>query len=92
MKIRILRNLGLGMPSLAEGQETDVDEELAELLIKRNLAEPLSLKAVPKPTLKGVSEPPEGSVEKATRDVQEYAAKAKGKKSEVRDQKSEASS
>lgn len=81
MKIRVLRNLGRGLPDFTEGQVVDVADEVAQALIDRFLAEAIEpkLKAVPpEPQLKAV--PDEGSVEKATADVESYRDKVKGKK------------
>lgn len=83
MKVKVLRNLGLGMPSLKEGQEADVDEALGEQLIKRSLAVAVggkSLKGVPPAPLKAVppeepEEPEDGTIEKAEADLKAYRDK-----------------
>lgn len=42
MRIRILRNLGQGLPSYKEGECHDADDKLAERLLGMGLAEPVS--------------------------------------------------
>lgn len=42
MKIKVLRNLGAGLPSLKEGQTADVDDQTGKTLCKRGLALDLS--------------------------------------------------
>ena len=68
MKVKVLINLGRGLPDLSEGEVADVDNETAEMLIRRGLAqsvEPKSkakpkaekLKATPPEPIKGVDDP-----------------------------------
>lgn len=39
MRIRVLRNLGRGLPPLKEGQVADVDDAMGEKLVRQRLAE-----------------------------------------------------
>jgi heterodisulfide reductase subunit C len=59
MKLRMLRNVAASFRcDLREGESGDVDTELAETLIKRGLAVPVSDEAQPKAeTLKAVESP-----------------------------------
>lgn len=54
MQIRILRNLGSGFPPYAEGDVVDADQSVAELLIKKQLAEPVLSAVAKEPELKAV--------------------------------------
>ncbi len=56
MKIRILRNLGLGLPQYNEGQEIDLDDAAASDLVSKGLAE-VVLRTVAVPSL--TTSPPE---------------------------------
>lgn len=64
MKIKVLRNLGAGLPSLKEGQTADVDAAVGGELCKRGLAidiTPPTAKAVatePPKEIHAVPEPP----------------------------------
>jgi hypothetical protein len=56
MKIRVLRNLGKGLPKYFEGESYDVDDTQGEDLIKKGLAEPVASET---PAIRGVATPPE---------------------------------
>lgn len=60
MRIKVLRNLGRGLPSYKEGQVVEVESAEGEKLCKLNLAEVVEskLKAVPaKPATAEAKEP-----------------------------------
>lgn len=88
MRIKVLRNTGKEYhpAKFFENTVVDTDDSMAELLIKRGLAEPTdeeltaepssqTIRGVPKQPVKAV--PADGSVEKATQDPEDYKAKAK---------------
>ena len=80
MRIKVLRNLGYGLPDYTEGQVVDVEQELGESLCQRGLAEQI-IQAVPQSPLKAVPPVPEiGSVEQAEADLKTYRNKQKGRK------------
>lgn len=81
MRIKVLRNLGRDFPAYKEGQEVDVNKETGEHLCSLGLA--TELHAVPPQPFKAVPPEPENSVEKATAELEEYAAKSKGKKKDA---------
>lgn len=78
MKIKMLRNVGSSLNcNLSEGESGEVDTSLAETLIKRGLAVPISddakprsesIKAVePLPTIKSVQATPFNASDKKTK-------------------------
>lgn len=85
-KIKLLRSPGRIAPGLAEGQEADVEEKLADELVRRNLATRIdkTIKAVPDAPLRGVppAEPDAGSVEKAETDLKDYSQRARRTKAD----------
>lgn len=77
MRYKALRNSGRGMPPFCEGHFVELDEAVAAPLLVQGLLElaPAMVKAVPPPVVKAVPETPppeEGSVEKATDDLEKY--------------------
>jgi hypothetical protein len=84
-KVKLLRNPGRIAPGLSEGQEADVDEKMADELVRRNLATRIdkTIKAVPDAPLKGVPDEPEaGSVEKSETDLRDYSQRARRAKTD----------
>lgn len=85
-RIKVLRNLGRGLPDFTEHQVVEVDDEVAADLCNRGLAEIVTptLKAVPQEPLKGIppEEPAEGSVEKSEVDLKDYSHKARRAKAD----------
>ena len=74
-RIRVLRNLGAGLPRLSEGQEVDVEDSDCQRLVDLGLA--VLLRAVP-PVADLIGVPPEeGSVEHATEKLKAYRARAR---------------
>lgn len=75
MKIKVLRNLGRGLPCYCEGETRDVEDNEGKLLVKRGLAicldAPPVVKAVaPKPEIADAKAP--SVADKATGDLKSY--------------------
>ena len=78
MRIKVLRNLGRGLPPYKENQVVEVDEAEGKRLVDAKLAVPTDedetedeIRAVPGTAAIGRAKAPRGSVERATEDLKE---------------------